>query len=152
MPLMSESGPPSDELLGGNARQPAADALAMKVLARGEAVPAPAGRADDFAWPRRDVAPVGSDPIVATTDLPMTPMVAERKGIDIGTTAAALPTKVASSAKVATSAAPPAALRRVRRSSAYAQAPLQSPYRPDYRWPSAMFQSYGFQPLFGGYR
>jgi hypothetical protein len=153
MPLMSESGAQSDELLGGNARQPVADALATKVLARGEAVPAPAGRADDFAWPRRDVAPVGSDPVVATTDLPMTPMVAERKGIDIGTTAAAAPTKVASSANVA-SAAPskPAALRRVRRSSVYAQAPLQSPYRPDYRWPSAMFQSYGFQPLFGGYR
>jgi len=83
----------------------------------------------------------------------MTPMMAERKGIDIGTTAAAPPTKVASSAKV-TSAVPPklAALRRVRRSSAYAQAPLRSPYRPDYRWPSAIYQSYGFQPLFGGYR
>jgi hypothetical protein len=146
MPLMSESGARSDELLGGNAWQPAADALAAKVLARGEAVPAPAGRADDFAWPRRDVAPVGSDPIVATTDLPMTPMVAERKGTDIGTTGAAPPTKVANAPPK------PAALRRVRRSSAYAQAPLQSPYRPDYRWPSAMFQSYGFQPLFGGYR
>ncbi len=153
MPLMSEGGAQSDELLGGSARPPAADALAAKVLARGEAVPAPAGRADDFAWPRRDVAPVGSDPVVATTDLPMTPMVAERKGIDIGTTAAAPPTKVSSSTKV-TSAVPPklAALRRVRRSSAYAQAPLRSPYRPDYRWPSAIYQSYGFQPLFGGYR
>jgi uncharacterized protein len=153
MPLMSESGARADELLGGNARQPVADALATKVLARGEAVPVPAGRADDFAWPRRDVAPVGSDPVVATTDLPMTPMVADRKGIDIATTAAAPPTKAASSATVASAAPPkPAALRRVRRSSAYAQAPLQSPYRPDYRWPSAMFQSYGFQPLFGGYR
>ena len=148
MPLMSESGAQSDELLGGSARQPIADVLARKVLARGEAVPAPAGRADDFAWPRRDVAPVGGDPVVATTDLPMTPMVAERKGIDIGTTGA-----VPGSAKVASAAPPkPAALRRVRRASAYAQAPLQSPYRPDYRWPSAMFQSYGFQPLFGGYR
>jgi uncharacterized protein len=147
MPLMSESGGQSDELLGGNARKPAADALAAKVLARGEAVPAPAGRADDFAWPRRDVAPLGSDPIVATTDMPMTPMVAERSGTGVGTTAAAPSTKVASAAPPK-----PAALRRVRRSSVYAQAPLQSPYRPDYRWPSAMFQSYGFQPLFGGYR
>ena len=30
-------------------------------------MPAPAGRADDFAWPRRTVAPVGADPVVATT-------------------------------------------------------------------------------------
>jgi uncharacterized protein len=50
------------------------------VLEKGETVGAPAGRADDFAWPRRDVAPVGSDPVVATTDLPMTSMVDERSG------------------------------------------------------------------------
>ena len=54
------------------------DAVATKVLVKGEAMPVPAGRADDFAWPRRTVAPVGADPVVATTDLPMTPMVAER--------------------------------------------------------------------------
>src|SRR6266481_2796847 len=36
MRLISESGAQSDELLGGNARQPVADALATKVLARGE--------------------------------------------------------------------------------------------------------------------
>jgi hypothetical protein len=146
IPLMSESGAESEELLGGSARKPAADALATKVLVRGEAVPAPAGRADDFAWPRRDVAPVGSDPVVATTDLPMTPMVAERSGTSTATAGAAPATKVASAAP-----AKPAALRRVRRSSAYAQAP--SIYRPDsYRWPSPTFQAFGFQPLFGGYR
>jgi uncharacterized protein len=151
MPLMTENRRESDELLGGNAPQPPADAVATKVLVRGEAVPAPAGRADDFAWPRRDVAPVGSDPVVATTDLPMTPMVAERSGTGTAAAAAAPSPKVANAARVANAApARPAALRRVRRSPAYAQAP--SIYRPDYGWPSPTFQTFGFQPLFGGYR
>jgi hypothetical protein len=46
------------------------------VLVKGDTMPAPAGRADDFSWPRRAPAPVGSDPVVATTTMPMTPMVA----------------------------------------------------------------------------
>ena len=75
--LTSEVSSESDELLGGNARSKITDAVATKVLVNGEAMPVPAGRADDFAWPRRAVAPVGADPVVATTDLPMTPMVAE---------------------------------------------------------------------------
>ena len=33
-----------------------------------------AGRADDFAWPRRVVLPLGTDPIVATSTTPITPM------------------------------------------------------------------------------
>jgi hypothetical protein len=41
------------------------------VLVNGEAVASPAGRADDFKWPRRAIAPVGSDPIVATTTEPI---------------------------------------------------------------------------------
>jgi len=69
----------ADELLGGaSARQTATDSLAARVLTRGENVAAPAGRADDFAWPRRNVAPVGADPVVATTTMPTTPM-QERK-------------------------------------------------------------------------
>jgi hypothetical protein len=48
------------------------------VLVKGEAAPVPAGRADDFAWPRRGVAPLGTDPVVATTTIPMTPMVGEQ--------------------------------------------------------------------------
>jgi uncharacterized protein len=50
---VSNSG--GDELLGG-ARPPArpvsADPLAARALTRGEAIPAPSGRADDFSWPR----------------------------------------------------------------------------------------------------
>jgi hypothetical protein len=42
-----------------------------RVLVNGEAVASPAGRADDFKWPRRGIAPVGTDPIVATTTEPI---------------------------------------------------------------------------------
>ncbi len=70
-----------DVLLGGGkARQAAApDAVASKVLVKGEPVPAPAGRADDFAWPRREIAPVGVDPAVVVATLPMTPMKSEQR-------------------------------------------------------------------------
>ena len=33
--------------------------------------PTPAGRSDDFAWPRRGIAPFGTDPAVATTTDPL---------------------------------------------------------------------------------
>ena len=69
----------TDELLGaGPARQTIADAMASRVLVKGEPVVAPAGRSDDFVWPRRGVAPVGADPVVASTTLPMTPMQPEK--------------------------------------------------------------------------
>ena len=43
----------------------------VRVLVNGEAIASPAGRADDFQWPRRAIAPLGSDPIVATTTEPI---------------------------------------------------------------------------------
>jgi uncharacterized protein len=80
MPLtaaLNAAGP--DELLGGaSGRQSQTDAIASRVLVKGDPVPAPQGRADDFAWPRRGVAPVGTDPVASTTTFPMTPMIAER--------------------------------------------------------------------------
>jgi hypothetical protein len=46
----------TDQLLGGPGSRPAAvDALAGRALVKGEPLAAPAGRADDFAWPRREV-------------------------------------------------------------------------------------------------
>lgn len=46
----------TDQLLGGpGARPVAVDALASRTLVKGEPLAAPAGRADDFAWPRREV-------------------------------------------------------------------------------------------------
>ena len=51
----------ADQLLGGpGARLVAIDAQAARVLIKGEAVPAPAGRADDFAWPRREIGREGT--------------------------------------------------------------------------------------------
>jgi hypothetical protein len=46
----------TDQLLGGPGTSPAAvDALAARTLLKGEALTPPPGRADDFAWPRREV-------------------------------------------------------------------------------------------------
>ncbi|MDB5500330.1 MAG: hypothetical protein JWR89_232 [Tardiphaga sp.] len=46
----------TDQLLGGPGVRPiAVDALASRTLVKGEPLAAPAGRADDFAWPRREV-------------------------------------------------------------------------------------------------
>lgn len=46
----------TDQLLGGPGSRPAAvDALAARTLVKGEALSPPPGRADDYAWPRREV-------------------------------------------------------------------------------------------------
>jgi hypothetical protein len=46
----------TDQLLGGAGSRPAAvDALAARTLVKGEPLAPPAGRADDFVWPRREI-------------------------------------------------------------------------------------------------
>jgi hypothetical protein len=46
----------TDQLLGGPASRPlGVDALAARTLVKGEPLTPPAGRADDFVWPRREV-------------------------------------------------------------------------------------------------
>lgn len=46
----------TDQLLGAPGIRPVnVDALAARTLVKGEPLAAPAGRADDFAWPRREV-------------------------------------------------------------------------------------------------
>ncbi|MGY8667711.1 SGNH family hydrolase [Bradyrhizobium sp. UFLA05-109] len=61
----------TDQLLGGPGSRPAAvDALAAKTLVKGEPLTAPAGRADDYAWPRREVGreqAKGDTPVATTT-------------------------------------------------------------------------------------
>src|SRR5262249_42934720 len=47
-------------------------------------VSAPQGRADDYSWPRRDLAAPGTDPVATTTTFPMTPMIAERPSTGSG--------------------------------------------------------------------
>src|SRR6185369_14130678 len=55
LPLVASSVG-TDQLLGGPGSRPASvDALAARTLVKGEALAPPAGRADDFAWPRREV-------------------------------------------------------------------------------------------------
>src|SRR6202790_4955197 len=75
----------TDQLLGGPGSRPAAvDALAARTLVKGEPLAPPAGRADDFAWPRREVgreqvngetpvASVSPDGTVAAPGTPATP-------------------------------------------------------------------------------
>ncbi|TAI65513.1 SGNH family hydrolase, partial [Bradyrhizobium sp. Leo170] len=46
----------TDQLLGGPGSRPAAvDPLTARTLVKGEPLAPPAGRADDFAWPRREI-------------------------------------------------------------------------------------------------
>jgi hypothetical protein len=54
LPLTAVGPDDSGDLLGasGHPAQATADPVATKVLSRGDAIPAPAGRADDFSWPR----------------------------------------------------------------------------------------------------
>lgn len=65
---------PDQSLLGGasGGRAAAPETSGNRVLVKGEPVPAPAGRSDDFAWPRRGVMPVGTDPVAATSTEPIT--------------------------------------------------------------------------------
>jgi hypothetical protein len=69
-PVMSLTAPKGagDALLGATpVRATAGDSVATRVLIRGEPIEAPAGRADDFAWPRRDI-------VTATGVLPPDPV------------------------------------------------------------------------------
>jgi hypothetical protein len=70
LPLVASSVG-TDQLLGGPGSRPAAvDALAARTLVKGESLSPPAGRADDFAWPRRDVGreqAKGDAPVASTS-------------------------------------------------------------------------------------
>ncbi len=66
----------TDQLLGGPGSRPAAvDALVARTLVKGEPLTPPAGRADDFAWPRREIGreQVKGDAPVASTSPDGTP-------------------------------------------------------------------------------
>ena len=69
LPLVASSVG-TDQLLGGPGTRPAAvDALAARTLVKGEPLAPPAGRADDFAWPRREIGreqAKGETPVATT--------------------------------------------------------------------------------------
>jgi hypothetical protein len=83
LPLVASSVG-TDQLLGGPGSRPApVDALAARTLVKGEALAPPAGRADDFSWPRREigreqakgetpVASIAPDGAITTTAQPAT--------------------------------------------------------------------------------
>ena len=56
LPLTADTGNDDKTLLGdaGRTAQPNPDPVAARVLSHGDSIAAPSGRADDFAWPRRD--------------------------------------------------------------------------------------------------
>lgn len=58
IPLTASIGGGNELLGGGPTRPPGSDPLATRVLVRGEPVTAPAGRADNFTWPKSGVATI----------------------------------------------------------------------------------------------
>jgi hypothetical protein len=74
LPLTASSGKKGSELLGASPGT-ISDPIAAKVLSRGESLTAPAGRADDFSWPRpggdASVRPdVSPEPVAVAPDTP----------------------------------------------------------------------------------
>jgi hypothetical protein len=84
-PVMSLTAPKGagDALLGATpVRAGGGDSVAARVLVKGEPIEAPAGRADDFVWPRRDV-------VTATGVLPPDPVEPETAAVATAGTPAA---------------------------------------------------------------
>jgi uncharacterized protein len=99
VPLVSSTGgDDSGGLAGGGrpAQLTSTDPVASKVLSRGDAIAAPTGRADDFAWPHRGDAPTSADtgPMPAPVQQPPSPSApVPRKAADAKATDAKSETK-----------------------------------------------------------
>jgi uncharacterized protein len=77
LPLTASGGDHGGDLLGAgdHSTQTTSDPIAAKILSRGETLAAPAGRADDFSWPRpgSDASArtdVSREPVAAAPDTP----------------------------------------------------------------------------------
>jgi uncharacterized protein len=89
LPLSSSASEHGDDLLGAKNQptQMTSDPIAAKVLDRGETLAAPAGRADDFSWPRRDLSAtpeVLAGPTAAAPSKPEKPAAANSAGKNQG--------------------------------------------------------------------
>ncbi|HWP15345.1 MAG TPA: SGNH/GDSL hydrolase family protein [Xanthobacteraceae bacterium] len=94
-PVMSLTAPKGagDTLLGATpARSAGADSVATRVLVKGEPLEAPAGRADDFVWPRRDI-------VTATGVLPPDPVEPSEPAVAGGGGGTSSPAAVAAAPK-----------------------------------------------------
>src|SRR4029450_7925103 len=90
-PVIALTGPAkekdkdSNSLLGAPGSSPTlGDAAATKVLANGETVPAPPGRADNFAWLNRsqtESAAAAPEPPIADQPKPEAPVAAQPKAL-----------------------------------------------------------------------
>jgi hypothetical protein len=93
---LNDNAVESGELLGVHGPAPAsADSIATRVLGRGDAISAPAGRADNFAWPRADAnAPIPTTvevvPVAPVSAVPAAPPASAAK--DGSKNAAKMPT------------------------------------------------------------
>jgi uncharacterized protein len=97
LPLTTSSGEGGD--LAGAAGHPAqsvSDPIAAKVLTHGDPLPAPAGRADDFSWPRPSTAASAApeaapQPVAVTPAMPAGKTVEGKKPADAGKDAKSKP-------------------------------------------------------------
>jgi len=81
LPLTTGGGETGDLLGGGgHAAQATTDPVAAKVLSRGDAIAAPAGRADDFSWPRPGNEADATPEVVAPQPAALTPAAPAKKG------------------------------------------------------------------------
>ncbi len=132
-PVMSLTAPrgTGDTLLGATPVRNTADSVATRVLVKGEPIEAPAGRADDFVWPRRDV-------VTATGVLPPDPVEPPPRAEPA---VAATPGTGAAPAKQATAPRPP----RERRTETGGWQPWGRPrYEERPRWsPPSFFGWFG---------
>ncbi len=81
VPLNTATGGEGGELVG-TASHPAqheTDPLATRVLSRGDPIPAAAGRADDFSWPRADAKSGGATDAAPVPVMPAPPKGAARR-------------------------------------------------------------------------
>jgi uncharacterized protein len=109
-PVMSLTAPKGagDTLLGATpVRNTSSDSVATRVLVKGEPLEAPAGRADDFSWPRRDI-------VTATGALPPDPVEPGEPAVAGGGSGTSNPAAVAT--------APKPSAPRVRREPQHQQA------------------------------
>jgi uncharacterized protein len=87
VPLTADTGNDGNALLGdaGRTAPTNSDPVALRVLTHGDSIAAPSGRADDFAWPRRDTgaAEAAPEPAAAAAPPPAKGAAAPKKADDV---------------------------------------------------------------------